>query len=42
MKHKKSILYELFNPSAAVTLCISIPGFTLMALCLAQVITGKI
>lgn len=40
MKHKKNILYELFNPSAAVTLCISIPGFTLMELCLAGIITN--
>lgn len=40
MRIKKITVYDIFNPNAAVTLLISVPGFTLMALCLAEVITN--
>ncbi len=42
MKTKKITAHDIFNPNAAVTFLISAPSFTLMALCLAEVITNSV
>lgn len=42
MKDKRSTVYNIFNPNAAITLLISAPCFTLMGLCLAEIITNPV
>ncbi len=42
MKKQSFSVYRLFNPGAAVTLLIAVPSFTLMGLCLAEVITHPV